>query len=118
MYILNLTQHAASPVQIEAGVEDMTGDRREKLISLMTFTNLPTSNEVATRALRIALLAHHTRTSYAMIGGAPYLMAALVSALKRYGVTALFAYSERVSVEDTATGTKTSVFKHLGFVEA
>jgi len=118
MYILNLTRHKASPAQIDVGVADMTDERRDKLINLVTFDKLPTSNEVATRALRIALLAHHTRTSYAMVGGAPYLMAALVSALGRYGIKALFAYSERVSDEDTVTGVKTSVFKHIGFVEA
>jgi hypothetical protein len=56
-----------------------------------------------------------------MIGGAPYLMGPLTDALKDLGIEVCFSYSERVSVESSlpdGSVTKTSVFKHVGFVWA
>lgn len=57
----------------------------------------------------------------AMIGGAPYLMAELEKELYKVGVTPIYSYSDRISVEtitDSGETIKTSVFKHLGFVSA
>jgi len=56
-----------------------------------------------------------------MIGGAPYLMGPLESALKAYNFIPMYAYSERVGVEvNNADGTvsKKFEFRHLGFYEA
>ena len=56
-----------------------------------------------------------------MIGGAPYLMAPLESALKQCGFTVVYAYSERIGkehVKDDGTVLKSFEFKHLGFYEA
>lgn len=55
----------------------------------------------------------------AMIGGAPYLMAPLERALKAVGVQVCYALSDRVSIEQPqpdGSVTKTSVFKHVGFL--
>lgn len=69
------------------------------------------------RAEAIAQIAKASGAEEAMIGGAPYLMPALAQCLKAEGVTPLFAFTQRVSV-DQPDGTKTSVFKHAGWVEA
>ena len=56
-----------------------------------------------------------------MIGGAPFFMSALERALLDVGITPLYAFSIRESVEKAAedgTVTKINVFKHVGFVEA
>ncbi len=56
-----------------------------------------------------------------MIGGAPYLMGPLETALKKDGFIPLYAYSERVGVETNnpdGTVSKRFEFKHLGFYEA
>lgn len=65
-------------------------------------------------------LSRDARQSIAcMIGGAPYLMPALQSALHDAGVRVLCAVSERVSVETVVDGAvrKVGEFRHLGFVE-
>ena len=123
--ILNLTQHVATQEQIEAGVCGLGSDT-EQLKKLLTFTTLPTKEEVASRATSIARLAAEVASSTgetcgAMIGGAPYLMGPLAEALKAHGVTPLFSFTERRSVEvhgENGEVTKTSVFLHVGFVEA
>ena len=53
----------------------------------------------------------------AMIGGAPYLLGPLAKMLiDDFKAVPLYAFTQRVSVEDPTTGVKTSVFKHMGFV--
>lgn len=122
MRIVNLTQHDATPAQVEDGVFALSLQGVQELKQLLTFTALPARDEVAARAAAIAALAVQTGAVAAMIGGAPYLMAPLERELQERGIAPLYAYSERRSVEtiDPATGevTKTQVFAHLGFVEA
>lgn len=115
--ILNLTQHPASVEQLAAGVIDLPKD--SVLFDALTFNELPTKEAIETRAKLIAGIALTHDATHAMIGGAPYLMGALETALKSRGVQPLYAFSERVSVEKEVNGevVKTSVFKHLGFVE-
>ena len=128
--IVNLTQHPATPEQRAAGVVDLTGPARESLIEALTFDSLPSSEDVAERAERIAMLAVQIVDpgdsderlgggEGAMIGGAPYLMAPLVAALKAFGLTPLFAFSVRESAEQTlpdGSVRKVAVFRHAGFV--
>ena len=68
-------------------------------------------NEVVCKTFRIKC----------MIGGAPYLMAELEKELWHRGIEPVYSFSTRQSVESTdAEGnvTKTSVFKHIGFISA
>ena len=119
MTILNLTLHPATPEQIAAGVVDLCGDQRNLLVALLTFDTLPTRAEVEQRADAIALIAANHTHPAAMIGGAPFLMAALVNALNAELIQALYAFSTRESVEKTLPDggiEKTSVFRHAGFV--
>jgi hypothetical protein len=116
--IVNLTQHAGTP---EQDVTDLTGNARERLIKLLTFNRIPTREEVFFRARGIAELAAMTEADDAMIGGAPYLMAPLETALRLWGIRPLYAFSQRESVEEIAadgTVKKTAFFQHKGFVEA
>lgn len=119
--ILNATQHNATPDQGSAGVVEPGMEVKAELKRLLTFTSLPTREEVAARAAAITDLVAEEGVTAAMIGGAPYLMGALEGALKDRGITPVYAYSERRSVEktDPISGevTKTAVFVHLGFVE-
>lgn len=55
-----------------------------------------------------------------MLGGAPFFMGPLANALTEAGVEVVFSFTDRVSVDVTnpdGTVTKTSTFKHLGFVQ-
>ena len=119
MAILNFTQHAATAEQLDAGVIDLMQHDLASLKELLNFVGLPTGEEVYERAYQIARLAENLFAETVMIGGAPYLMAELQKALQVRGITVLYAFSERVSVEKIVDGVvvKTNEFKHIGFVE-
>ena len=117
--ILNLTQHAASQTQTEAGV--IAASFADRLPSLLTFVGIPSPLEIRQRAEVIASLAADDGVSQAMIGGAPFFMAPLEKALQAVGITPLYAFSERVSVDaiqQDGTVRKIAEFRHLGFVPA
>jgi len=123
--ILNLTQHPATTEQIEAGVVDLPDSVRPALIGWLTFSQLPSREEIEDRAEALALLADsllpEEGNPAAMIGGAPYLMAPLEVALRNQRIRPLYAFSVRESVEQTlpdGTIRKTSIFRHAGFIAA
>ena len=123
--ILNLTQHPATPEQIEAGVVDLPDSVRPALIGWLTFSQLPSREEIEDRAEALALLADsllpEEGNPAAMIGGAPYLMAALEAALRNQRIRPLYAFSRRESIEQVlpdGTVRKTSIFRHAGFIAA
>lgn len=126
-YVVNLTQHAFSAEQLEefklADVEVLNLDF--DVANLITFNDLPVTGEIKDRARK---LAHQVwgfverskvdvrRPIYCLIGGAPFFMGALEKALGANDLAPIYAFSKRVVSEDPETGTKTSVFKHEGFV--
>lgn len=119
-YILNLTQHPASAEQIAAGVEDVDPRERDYLTTLLTVDALPDRAELQDRAEHLAELALMYDPGAVMIGGAPFLMAPLEKALRRQGLTVLYAFSRRECAEEKqpdGSVRKVQVFKHLGFVE-
>lgn len=123
MQILNLTQHAPTPEQIEAGVVDVTPEHRVKLQSLLNFDKIPTGSELSERANAIAEIAMSYDCKKAMIGGALWLMGELEQALVLCpdSIQPVYAFSERVSEEvinPDGTVTKKVLFKHVGFVES
>lgn len=131
--ILNLTQHAATPEQLKAGVVDLSERKLSELRVLLTFDNIPSAAELKDRAEKIERLAVSFLCEItpedemlndvdlaAMIGGAPFFMATLESHLKERAIRPLYAFSRRDSVEvATPEGVvKQAVFRHLGFYEA
>ena len=115
MKTLNLTNHLATP---EHRCSEPTN--KKEVQDLLTFHSLPSKEEVADRANRLALLAVREGATSALLGGAPYLMSVLERALKTAGVTPVYSFTERMSEETTAADgsvTKTNVFKHVGWVE-
>lgn len=127
--ILNLTQHPATAEQRNAGVMDFGGETLTAIKSMLTFDRIPTGFEVNLMAQGIARLAadflRHENTGMArhraLIGGAPFLMSHLEHALIAKGIQPLYAFSQRVSVEEImADGStkKTSAFRHEGFIPA
>ena len=122
--ILNLTQHPASPEQIEAGVVDLPSEIREAVIALLTVNILPTRQEIEARCADIATLAATAQEAHpvqAMIGGAPWMMACLEGALMDQGIQPVYAFSVRESVEQPqpdGSVRKINVFRHAGFVSA
>lgn len=129
--IINLTQHPATEDQLEQGVIDLKGEQLEALKELLTFDEIPSLQEVEDRAHDIALLAIHNGLSdsdnvdaptflYAMIGGAPFLMAELEKALiSNHSIEPWYAFSKRESIEEPLPNgdvRKINVFRHIGFV--
>ena len=118
MAILNLTQHTSTPEQQAEGVVDLVGHEKETLHRLLTFDVLPTPAGMTYRAERIAALAQHY--NFALIGGAPYFMPPLESALREVGVSPLYAFSRREVAEtkdENGVVKKFSTFRHIGFVD-
>lgn len=123
--ILNLTQHAATLDQIEAGVVDLPAASRASASELLTFTQCPDADEIRARAVALATIAAYsdllTRHGRAMIGGAPWLMGPLAAALRDRGIEPLYAFSRRESVDQVqpdGSVRKTAVFRHAGWVPA
>jgi len=121
--ILNLTQHKASEEQIAEGVFDASEISEEfesEVKRLLTFEDLPDEKIIWQRAMALADYCKDLGAKTALIGGAPFFMGPLSETLKSRGVTPLFAFSKRESVEKEVDGktVKTSVFKHAGFVPA
>ena len=127
--IINLTQHAATGEQLDAGVVDLCGVEAEALRALLTFEALPSAAEIAGRAELLAGLAELNGLGEpegddpfpfaAMIGGAPYLMAALEQALLTRGIMPVYAFSVRETEEQPqpdGSVRKVAIFRHAGFV--
>ena len=135
--ILNLTQHPSTDEQKAAGTLDLAESEVAGLQRLLTFDELPACQQIEERAAAIADLAREylcriaerpdnsdrseadINATRCMIGGAPFLMAALTHALRSRGLVPVCAFSRRESVDEGQVGgsvTKRSVFRHLGFV--
>lgn len=116
--ILNLTQHEATPDQISDGVFEPS--EKDLVKALITFTRVPTVEEMLEKAGVLARIALREEASAAMIGGAPYFMAPLERALIAVNVRPCYSFTERRSSEiiDPVTGEvkKTQLFVHAGWV--
>lgn len=80
---------------------------------------MPSNLELLKRAAALAEAAAQIGVRTAMIGGAPYLMGPLEYALWELGITPVYAFSQRESVEKTLPNSdvrKVAVFRHLGWV--
>lgn len=126
MRIVNLTQHLATPEQLAAGVVDWPRDEEDRatLARLLTFTTAPTAVEIQRRARALTRIAVRFRggppgTGSALIGGALFFMAPLERALRAAGITPIYAFSLRESVEESAPDgsvRKTATFRHVDFI--
>lgn len=118
MRILNMTQHAATVAQKEEGVFDPYPRFQEEIVSLLTFEEIPSKEEMEARASRLAEIANchfeaKGENQGVMIGGAPFFMTHLEEAFYYSHLGVYYAFSRRESTEND--GVKTSTFKHLGF---
>ena len=117
--MINLTQHEATPDQLRSGVrEPSTVIIKNEIKRLLTFNELPDEDLIKKRSLQLSTIAAEEGATSAMIGGAPFLMAPLETALWDIGIVAYYAFTQRIGREKLYDGRviKTSVFKHLGFV--
>lgn len=120
MQILNLTQHTATDDQLVAGVVEPSLNFKNIIKKYLSFEDIPSKDDLNRCAKALTEIALTEGTSAVMIGGAPFFMSALENALKKEGIRVFYAFSKRESVEVTAEDgsvSKTSVFRHAGFVE-
>lgn len=120
MFILNLTQHIATPAQISTGVKDLEPEDQKTLQNLLTFEELPSYEELQFRAAQITRLALKYKAKTVMIGGAPYLMGVLEQRLKSRAIQPVYAFTKRFSFEHINSAgavVKSTHFIHEGFVE-
>lgn len=120
--IYNLTQHKCTGEQASQGVINLEGNDHERLVNLLTFIGVPSMKQINHKVKLLGELMSKYNPDLSdeiafMVGGAPYLMAALTQLAPSYQM--VFACSDRVSEEQhQADGTvkKINVFKHIGFV--
>lgn len=119
--VLNLTQHKATPAQRADGVVDLPDADLPYLQGLLTFSELPTAEDIILKADRLAQLAA-SRVPYGsgvMIGGASWLMAPLEKALLAHGLIPVYAFNVRDSLERISTegnSREVGAYRHKGFV--
>lgn len=119
--ILNLTQHAATDDQIAAGVTEPDADSKAQIQRLLTFDEPPLPDDVVDRARVLARVTQRAGATQAMIGGAPWLMAPLERALRALGITPLYSFTRRETVEVAERDgrvRKTQMFRHVCFLAA
>ena len=119
--ILNLTQHQATADQIADGVYEPSIKVKEQIKALLTFDKavLTDPSLIRNSVAELVQLVKNEGAYSVMLGGAPFFMGPLANALTEAGVEVVFSFTDRVSVDvknEDGTITKTSVFKHLGFV--
>ena len=128
MIILNFTQHALTKEQIDSLVEEgftlknveTEIEAPEYLKNCLTFTECPSREELNRKARALADYAQiYCEATDVIVGGAPYFMGALETALIERGIKPRYAFTERVAVETVnpdGSTTKTSIFRHSGWV--
>ena len=123
MRILNFTQHEATPEQVSAGVVEPDAHSKERIRQLLTFEQIPAKSELRLRATNCAVLASVLMKKYecdaVMVGGAPYFMSHLESALRLFRVRFCYAFSSRAAEEQMqpdGSVKKVNVFRHVGFI--
>jgi phosphotransacetylase len=123
MSILNFTQHDATAEQLSAGVVEPDAHNKERIRHLLTFEQIPAKSELRQRATNCAVLASVLLKKYecdaVMLGGAPYFMSHLESALRLFKVRYCYAFSRREveeQIQPDGSVKKIHVFKHVGFI--
>ena len=116
-----MPQHTPAPEQ--GDFVRLTNEETARLRALMEFTELPSAHhEVRAAAEAVAEAVDHHRSSACrrvVIGGAPFLMCALQTALTERGWEVAYAFSVRESVDVPQTDgsvRKVAVFRHKGWV--
>ena len=122
--MLNITQHTATKAQVADGVVEPSEEIKAQIQKLLTFnrTVIAEPEQIWNKAKALVSLIQRNYPGHkeVMIGGALYLMPALVRELKENEYKVFFSYTDRVSEDvHNADGsvTKTLAFKHLGFVK-
>ena len=113
--VFNLTQHKATADQVNV----VEPPDKAAIQGLLTFDEVPSRMEMEHRAWLLAMWLEEWRVekrTRVMIGGAPFFMSTLERVLLEADYRPVYAFSIRDSV-DAPDGTKTSVFRHVGFVE-
>ena len=80
---------------------------------------LPSSPDIRTRAVSLAMIAQTYGTRYAWIGGAGYLMPPLEEELKKRGITPVYSWSKRdyrLIVQPDGTQRQEMYRQHGGWV--
>ena len=128
--IINLTKHAATRQQRDAGVVDLSEEDKQIVSDLLTFEHVPSKSAMYHRAGVLAAIAKKYAHRFAssghgglvvrvMIGGAPYFMSILEAAIYAQLQVPVYAFGNRVVKERTledGTVEKVTEFVHEGFV--
>lgn len=117
--IHNLTVHQLTQDQKNENAVEVREDIKREVISILNFENMPTSEMLQERALKLAELAKENNMKKVLIGsGVPAFNYFLVKELKKSGIETVYSFSKRVCVEthgENGEVKKEYIFKHEGF---
>jgi len=120
--IINMTQHRATPGQIEDGVIDLTEADYKEVCSLLTLEEVPDDFDLMSISMQLVGIAakycDKYCTTHVMVGGQPDLISYFNYELFRRDIQPRSAFSKRTSVEvHNADGSvsKTQIFRHEGW---
>ena len=130
-HIVNLTQDKATLDHKNWFVFDLPDEERAKLVTLLTFAEIPTRCEIRDRASQISIMAAYARQARfkgilyadwppfgAMVGGSGPLVESLRSMLQGNGIRPLRSFTKQRIIEapDGQGGiSRTSIFRHAGW---
>lgn len=115
--ILNLTQHRATPAQMEDGIENVPSRLAEQLERLLTFPADYGLTCLSLSAKALAAMAHQLGYEQVMIGGLPALMSHLEREMIALDISVGYARTERVSIDTPqpdGSNKKVSTFRYAG----
>lgn len=129
--ILNATPFKASIGEIAGGVRDLDTPIRSQVSTLLTFTKMPTREELDTRAFRVAeiikkvevglYVLHDIEVDAVLISGPAMIASALERELREVGLNVVYSYVAREAHEYiNKRGFKAieTVYVHKGFIPA
>ena len=105
MKIINLTINKTTVEQAGDGVKEP--DNKDEVINLLTFDQIPTHQDIYTRAHKLTIIAFEHGAEGAMIDGPGWLMGALESELQDNMIKPLYSFTKHVAGENRI---------HTGFV--
>lgn len=114
----NVSQHIASEAQIEDGVVEP--QNKERFTDLLTFTVLPSREEIWSRAEKIIMEVQEEGWTTIMVGCAQFFASELERAAERKNIKIVYSFSLRVSEEKVmpdGTVKKIGYFVHQGFIQ-
>ena len=94
MAMLNMTRHVTTLDMMTQGIEDMSDEHKNLINELMTFSDIPTLDEINSRSDAVVEIISNYDITECLIDPPNYLVLSLVTALSKVGYKSCFPYMD------------------------